>query len=460
MLECTLDEEIHHQASGSFNKKRRKKMKRLFGPMERVVMISLSVMLTLVLSSPPVFADTLDSMQQQIEALQNQVQALKEKQDTEAEKTKAPAKANKKGSVMLSGLNTELTIGGYAKLDVIYSDVGAGADSDADRYFYPPAIPLDSADTSSKTTFTGKQSRLFAETRTPTSWGDLKVHIEGDFYGQGGNQKVSNSSTWRLRHAYGELGNLMAGQNWSTFMNVGALPETIDFGGPAASIFIRQAQIRWTQPFQWGSVQLAAENPETWLVANDASISTAPDNDRVPDVVARLNLNTGVGKFSLAALGREYRIDSQGVDDSTYAGAVSLAGTIPTFGKDDLKITFSYGNGLGRYMVTNFGDAQLDVNTGEMEAFDQWGGFAAYRHFWTDTLRSTVAYSYGEADNNIDIVGTAVNKKFQSVHGNLIWSPVPAVSLGVEYIWGYREREDDEEGNLNRVQFGAQYNFF
>lgn len=123
------------------------------------------------------------------------------------------------------------------------------------------------------------------------------------------------------------------------FMNPSALPETVDFGGPAAEIFFRQAQVRWTQPFQWGN-------------------------------------------------------------------------------------------------------------------------FAAYRHFWTDTWRSTLSYSYGEADNNVDIVGTAVNKKFQSVHGNIIRSPIPAVNLGVEYIWGYRELENGLDGDLNRIQFGAQYKFF
>jgi hypothetical protein len=431
-------------------------MKKLGEPMKRLVMLILFIILASFLIYPPVFADTLDDMKRQIDALQDQVQQLEKSKTVDADKAKTP----KKGSVMLSGLNTELTIGGYAKLDVVYSDVSAGADSDANLFFYPRAIPLDTDETSSVTRFTAKQSRLFVETRTPTSWGDLKVHIEGDFYGQGGNQKISNSSTWRLRHAYGELGNLMAGQNWSTFMNVAALPETVDFGGPAASIFIRQAQIRWTQPFEWGSIQIAAENPETWLLANDATISATPDNDRYPDVIARLNLNSVVGKFSLAGMGREYRIDSQGIDDSEFAYAASLAGVIPTFGKDDLKILFNYGNGLGRYMVTNFEGAQLDVNTSEMELVDQWGGYAAYRHFWTDKWRSTLAYSYGEADNNIDIVGEAVNKKFQSVHGNLVWSPVPAVNLGLEYIWGYRELENGQDGELNRVQFGAQYYFF
>ena len=434
--------------------------KRFSQAMQRMVVISLTIVFTLFFFYRPGLADSLDDLKRQIDALQQQVQELEKKQAITAEKTNVPSKGNGKGSFTLPGMNTEVTVGGYIKLDVVRSDVGAGADSDSDRYFYPRAIPLDTTSTSSKTVFTAKQSRLFVKTRTPTQWGDLKVHIEGDFYGEGGNQKVSNSSTWRLRHAYGELGNLLAGQTWSTFMNVSALPETIDFGGPAAEIFIRQAQVRWTQPFQWGSIQVAAENPETWFASNDTNVVETADDDQIPDLIARLNLKTGVGNFSLAALGREYRVDSASVDDSTYAGAVSVSGIVPTFGKDDLRFMVNYGNGLGRYMYTNFEGAQLDVNDNDLEAVDQWGGFLAYRHFWTDSLRSTLAYSYGEADNRVDIVGTGVNKKFQSVHGNLIWSPIPAVNLGIEYLWGYRELENGEDGDLNRIQFGAQYNFF
>jgi hypothetical protein len=409
----------------------------------------------------PAFAESLDTLKRQIEDLQRQVNDIEKKQASGGENKEAPVKGKGDGSFRLPGLNTDITIGGYIKLDVVHSDVSAGSDSDANLYFYPRAIPLSSApSTGSNTSFTAKQSRLFIKSRTPTPFGDLKVHLEGDFYGEGGNQKVSNSSTWRLRHAYGELGNLLVGQTWSTFMNASALPETVDFGGPAAEIFIRQAQIRWTQPFEWGSVQVAAENPETWLIANDPTIATAPDDDNLPDLVGRVNFNTPVGALSLAVLGREYRIDSQGLDDSTYAGAVSLAGILPTFGKDDLRFTLNYGNALGRYMYTNFEGAQLDIATNEIKAVDQWGGFIAYRHFWTDTWRSTLSYSYGEADNFTDIVGDAVNKRFQSAHANVMWSPIPAVNFGLEYIWGYRELENGEDGELNRIQFGAQYKFF
>lgn len=428
-------------------------------------------------------ATTLDELKAQLEVLQQKVaelearKAVEDQQRQEAEVRKAAADAEQKAesdallvtrgegegtlNFRLPGIDTDVRLGGYIKADVVYSDVGAGSNSDFDRYFYPRAIPVGpAADKSTdKVMFTAKQSRLFVKTKTATPVGDLKIYLEGDFYGDGGNQVVSNSSTWRLRHAYGEIGNLLAGQTWSTFMDAGALPETIDFGGPAAQIFIRQAQVRWTQPFNWGSLQVAVENPETYFISSETGTSSTFDNERIPDMIGRVNYNSDFGKFSLAVMGREYRIDNDVASDSTYAGAVSAAGTVPTFGKDDLRFMLNYGNGLGRYMYTNFEGAALDVENDEIEQVDQWGGFLAYRHYWMDNLRSSLVYSYGEADNDTDVVPETVNKRFQSIHANLIWSPIPAVNLGLEYLYGQRELENDEDGDLNRIQFGAQYSF-
>jgi hypothetical protein len=216
--------------------------------------------------------------------------------------------------------------------------------------------------------------------------------------------------------------------------------------------------VRWTQPFDWGNLQLAAENPETWVIDGRTGDSDSYDTERVPDVVARADYNCDFGKFSLALMGRELRIDNDIADDSTYGGAVSVAGLVPTFGKDDFRFMLNYGNALGRYMYSNFEDAYLDRD-GDLEALEQWGGFVAYRHFWLDNLRSSLVYAYAEADNDTGEVGDEVNKRFQSLHLNLVWSPVSQVNLGLEYLRGERELENGDDGDLNRFQFSAQYLF-
>ena len=157
-----------------------------------------------------------------------------------------------KGSFRLPGSNTSVTLGGYAKLDAVFSDPSAGVDSKGDLFLDPTTIavgPAAGLGEHNEVKFGARESRLFVKTSTPTALGDLATHVEFDFYGADGNESVSNSHGLRLRHAYGVLGHLLAGQTWTNFMDPATLPETLDFGGPVGQIFDRQAQVRWTQPF-------------------------------------------------------------------------------------------------------------------------------------------------------------------------------------------------------------------
>ena len=52
--------------------------------------------------------------------------------------------------------------------------------------------------------------------------------MEGDFY--------SSGDQFRLRHAYGEIGDLLVGQTWTTFTDVAAAPATLDFEGSVSSV--------------------------------------------------------------------------------------------------------------------------------------------------------------------------------------------------------------------------------
>jgi len=423
------------------------------------------------MSGPVARADTLEELKMQIQALQQKVEAL-EKQQVEAKKVvasveqPAPKKASQKGYFVIPGTDTEMKIGGYVKLDGIYSNKSAGDGSDANQFFVPSAIPLNN-DPNSKngeTVFQARQSRINLATTSDTPFGKFKTFFEGDFFGGAGGagkQDVSNSYEFRLRHAYGELGNLLAGQTWSTFQILDSLPETLDFGGPAAQIFVRQAQVRWTEPFNWGSLQFAVENPNTTYLTS-GGVKSEADNDHMPDMVGRVNLNSAYGSYSLAMMGRQLRWDNGAQSDETWGGAASLGGRIPTFGKDDIRFQINYGNALGRYMWTGFADVTLNqkLQNPQISALNQWGGFVGYRHFWMDTLRSNLIYSYGEADNDLNVVPNTVNRQFQSVHANLIWSPIPKIDLGIEYLYGYRELENSHEGDLNRVQVSATYNFF
>ena len=63
-----------------------------------------------------------------------------------------------------------------------------------------------------------------------------------------------------------------------------------------------------------------------------------------------------------------------------------------------------------------------------------------------------------EADNPDTVAGTS-NESVQSAHANLIWQVAKPLSLGGELIYGERETEAGDDGNLKRVQLTAKYAF-
>jgi hypothetical protein len=417
-------------------------------------------------------ADTLEDLKEQIETLKKKMLELEQKQQT-TEQKQADVTENvvtagaTKGSFKLPRSNTSVTLGGYVKLDAVYSNPSAGVDTTADLFLQPNAIavgPGSGDNERNQIKFGARESRMFVKTSTPTSWGDLVTYIEGDFYGADGNESVSNSSGLRLRQAYGTLGHFLGGQTWTNFMYVPALPETLDFGGPVGQIFDRQAQVRWTQTFDGsdsiagGQWSVSLENPES-VVTVPGGANFRADDDRFPDITGQVVVNTSKGKIALSGILREIRGDSKtpAVPDQTWGAAFNIAGVIPTIGKDDIRFTLSAGNAIGRYSDGFFPDGIVGAD-GQIRLPKQWGWYAAYRHFWIDKLRSNVVLS-GASENNPAGSPASTNKSTRSAHANLIWSPVPNTDLGMEYIYGFRETEDGLKGHLNRVQASAKYTF-
>ena len=417
-------------------------------------------------------ADELQDLKAQIEVLQKRVIQLEQKQQQDdAKRAAVPDNVvtggATPGSFKLPGSNTSVTIGGYVKLDAVFSNPSTGVDAKGDLFLDPTAIqvgPGAGNNERNQVKFGARESRLFVKTNTPTTLGDLNTHIEADFYGADGNESVSNSHGLRLRHAYGTLGHLLAGQTWTNFMNPASLPDTLDFGGPVGQIFDRQAQVRWTQAFgpgvlgsgQWS---VALENPESVLqIPGGASFRA--DDDRFPDITGQALFKTSYGNISLHGIVRQIRIDSgsaPAATDQKWGGAVSLAGVMPTTGRDDFRFTLSAGNAIGRYSDGFFPDGVLGAD-GQVRLPKQFAWFAAYRHYWFDQLRSNLVLSSAQ-ENNPTGAPAQTNKSTHSAHVNLIWSPVTNSDLGIEYIFADRETEDGLKGHLNRFQASAKYAF-
>ncbi len=369
-----------------------------------------------------------------------------------------------KGTFKIPGTDTSVGMGGFVKTDAMYSSVSAGSGKAGNQQLVFSDIPVGNGRTGlhSQMDFLAKDSRLWFKTFTPSKLGDINTFVEFDFNGDPDPYKY----TPRLRHAYGSLGNFLAGQTWTTYLNDSALGDHLDIGNSAGAIAkLRQPLFRWTQPFSWQDMpmefQAAVEAPRSNVVLpQDTTAFTTANDDRYPDLVARFNFKPEWGNISLAALGRQVRVSkTTGVQNEVWGGGVNLAGKIFTFGLDNVRFMAHYGNGDGRYTIDNntFEDAKLSSPT-NMELVTTYGGMLSYQHWWNEKWRSNLTYGYAHGDQP-SFASSLLNRQVQSVHANLLWSPVSQTVMGVEYIYAIRELVNGSSGDLHRVQLSARYNF-
>src|SRR5262252_3145420 len=104
-----------------------------------------------------------------------------------------------------------------------------------------------------------RQSRLGVKSWSPTKLGELTTIFEFELFGVGVD---AGQTTFRLRHAYGQLGQFGAGQTWSPFMDPDVFPNSIEYWGPNGMVFYRNVQVRW-QPVhnENHQVMIALERP-------------------------------------------------------------------------------------------------------------------------------------------------------------------------------------------------------
>ena len=400
--------------------------------------------------------------------LQHQEQAAPAPSTADIETTAATVAEKKVAEVMAQHQAAEAEkshkhsykFGGFVKLDTIYSDYGDGsvASGSAGRDFYiPGTIPV-GGEGEKYTDFHVKESRInFKSAHNLDNGATINTMLELDFQlSSQGNERVSASYSPRIRHAFFTYNNLLLGQTWMTFFNVGALPENLDFVGPAEStIFGRQAMVRYTK----GNWQFAAENPETTITPFGGGGRIVADDNNMPDLVARYNWKPEWGSISVAGILRElaYENNASGIDDDTTGWGVSLSGKIPIGAKDDFRFMASTGSGMGRYMGLNTANGAVLDGNGKLDAIDSTGVFGSYRHFWNNQWRSNLTLGYLTVDNDTDLTGMGVTEKAKSFHVNLIYSPVPKMDFGIEYMYAEREIENGADGDLDRFQFSARY---
>lgn len=384
--------------------------------------------------------------------------------DVKAQMGKLQARIDQLESAQKGGTTaggTTFSVSGYVQLDAIHDMKG-----DQGRAVDMTALPLrgsDAAKRTNTTTFSARTSRLNFKTATPVDGATVKTRIEFDFFTAEGSETFTNGARPRLRHAYGQVGNWLAGQTWSTFMDVDSLPETFEFTGPTGQVFIRQPMVRYTLPTgDKSSLALAVENPQS--DARDAGGSVTA-LDRGPDFAANWTLEGDFGHLSLRGLVRPLSVEDGNGDNkaSTTGWGAGVAGSLKFAGNNTLLYQINAGKGAGRYIQDTNPAAGYTASPAELSAQKSLGGFVGLQHGWGGSARSTLVYGATSNDNEQGFASAAdfatLNKSTREVHANFITSPYKNVDVGIEYVWGQRKREDGQKGDLNRVQVGAKFSF-
>jgi hypothetical protein len=334
-----------------------------------------------------------------------------------------------------------------------------------------------------------RQTRLGVKTSTQTSMGELFTQFEFELFGTGVD---AGQTTFRLRHAYGELGQFGVGQTWSPFMDIDVFPNSLEYWGPNGMVFFRNIQVRWMPIKGDTRLTLALERP-----------GASGDQGVYSEIIEQRNVNIN-SKFPLPDFSAEYRsahdwgyVELAGivryikwVDNTVYeenenidlsgdalGWGLNLSSNLKFSKNDVLRLSFVYGEGIQNYM----NDAPVDIAIQNNAANDptkpikgvplpMYSAVAFLDHTWNEKFSTAIGYSILNIDNSD-------GQNYDAFHigqyalVDLCYYPVANVMMGAEVQWGSRENFNNLEVNdvyptdylktadIIKVQFSFKYNF-
>jgi hypothetical protein len=313
-----------------------------------------------------------------------------------------------------------------------------------------------------------RQSRFGVKADFPTGGKTLKTKFEIDLFGVGVDE---GQTTIRLRHAYGEWGQWLAGQTHSLFMDIDVFPNTIDYWGPSGMVFLRNPQIRWTPISGANTFAVAIEKPSDDIDAGefrtvDPGLLELQSDEELPDLTAQFRAQRDWGHVQVGGILRKIGVENIAdpaniTEDDDLGWGLNLSSNIKVGARDVVRLSIVYGEGIASYM--NDGGVDLapstaDPATADAESVELTGLVLYYDHWWSDQFSSSIGYSSTEVDN-LDGQSPDAFKKGQYASANLLYYPADRIMVGAEFLWGDREDFNGASGDDIRLQISFKYNF-
>jgi hypothetical protein len=421
--------------------------------------------------------DKVQQLEQQLQELKVQLNKAQQLSSTSAPTDKVAIRANEEAQETPAApeappMKNTVDIYGHVMLDSGYEF------GQSDPNWFDVMRPTKSAAFNGqfapdgKVYFGVRQTRFGVKTSTPTGLGALKTVFEFELFGTGVD---AGQTTFRLRHAYGELGHFGAGQTWSPFMDIDVFPNSLEYWGPNGMVFFRNLQARWT-PIRNDHTRLivAVERPgasaDGGIYADRVELQSVKPKFDMPDFSWQARFMRDWGYVQFAGIFRKISWVNTVANPPVDLGGDALGWGINitsnlNFTKNDIgRFEVVYGDGIQNYM----NDAPVDValkNTSNPSkpvagtALPVLGLVAFLDHNWNSKFSTSLGYSLVNISNSN---AQRPNDYHQGHYAltNLLYHPVPSVILGGEFQFGRRVNfSDGFNVNDYRLQFSFKYDW-
>ena len=348
-----------------------------------------------------------------------------------------------------------LGIGGYLQTKIEYDFAKAVDNVD----FLPSAIQRGGAP-SSQYRMDMTNSTIFMKLVGRSSLlGDFELFTSADWRGDGMGLKLQN--------AYMKTKYITIGYTVGSFMDIAAVPVTIDYGGPCGMTFYRSTQVQFRYAFDFGlSMGIALEAPDVNATENENISLGAQRMPHVP-IFVQYNLNGMPGNhIRLGAILRDIsytdKITNHDSDKMGWGAQASMLGTI---GKLQLKGQFTIGEGIGS-LINNVSNVGVDMvpdpqSPGKAMFLRTTAWYVGAQYNFTDKLFASATFSqtYLSSRSGYEAAHPEAYRKGQYLAANMFYNITRNMQLGIEYLHGWRTDFDSETYNANRINLSARYDF-
>jgi len=294
----------------------------------------------------------------------------------------------------------------------------------------------------------GRLSRFGFQTVTPSSnMGDVTAKIETDFKGAG--------NTLRLRHGFLTVGGWTVGQTWSTWFDLDAGADTVDFAGPIGAAPFDQSRVAMIRY----SFAINKQNSLTFALENnggkgDGSTGGDSADGKYPNIVGVYKFAGDWGHVAVSAVAQNFASFKNENSGSTvlvaapsaevrydkWSANFQVSGNV-NIAKDNLYFSAYTGSGAGPYGTGTTNTQFFNSATKEIEFLKATGVMVGYTHQWTDAVRSNIVLSGVSFKEDKPFTapdpttGVAVAKTYADLFINTFVAITKSLDFGAEYVY-------------------------